>query len=371
MDGDSSTLIKIAVFGVTMSIFCTALFTIMFADSTSGDYDLEEIAGYRDDLVDFSGDSMLNQSPWVLTGVYTPWNSTYPVEGHVDPDGWLFGEEITGYEYIGDAANIRLDPNFKSSVPLTVGDKEYTYEVVNGVKWWVDGNGFWSALSPRVVALANFFGSEWRDISTNQATVWNYTGYRYVFDPTLPFAVDDEGNKITQASARDGSLSVVWYNYGGQEGLSGALEVYGGDVLLASYSAMDIIASYNGASGFATLYDFNFNGANLTLSIKFDEDVVGQGMPLMQAWTNGDWSMAISSLSAGNFFDVANSVSFDITAGSMIDTWISVFTLDMPNTSSPWANLIMWLLVVLPMTLALACIALKLISSVRLLGGGL
>lgn len=91
----------------------------------------------------------------------------------------------------------------------------------------------------------------------------------------------------------------------------------------------------------------------------------------MQAWTNGDWTMAISSVSAGNFYDIKNSTAFDLTAGSMISTWVNIFTLDMPTVSSPWANLIMWILVVLPMSLALACIALKLVSSVRLLGGGL
>ena len=80
--------------------------------------------------------------------------------------------------------------------------------------------------------------------------------------------------------------------------------------------------------------------------------------------------MAISSLSAGNFFDVENSGAFDMSAGSLIDTFIKVFTFELPGTSSPWVDLVLWILVVLPMSLALAFIALRLMSSVRLFGGG-
>lgn len=366
---DNYTLIKIAVFGVTMSIFCTALFTVLLATPATGDYDLDTIAGYRDDLVDFSGQSMLNQSPWVLTGVYTPWVPSMGTDGHIDADGWLYGESIE-YSEIGKAAYIALDNNNKSSVPLTVSDQTVEYEFNSGFEWWVDGNGLWKWAMPYIIIGANKLGIDFATTATDTAAIWNYTGYRYVFDPTLPFAADDPDG-VGNVSARDGSLSIVWYSYGGQEGLSGALQIYGGDVLLASYAATDIIAAYSAGNGYATTYDFNFNGATLTLSILFDQEVITSGTPLMQAWINGDWTMAISSLSAGNFFDVENSTSFDLTAGSMIDTWISIFTLDMPTVSSPWANLVMWILVVLPMTLALACITLKLISSVRLLGGGL
>lgn len=366
---DSHTLIKIAVFGVTMSIFTTALFTVLLTTGLSGNYDLDKIAGYRDDLVDFSGQSMLNQSPWVLTGVYTPWASYMGTDGHIDSDGWLYGESID-YPDIGRAAQISLSPDYKSSVPITFATEKIQYVVNDGYKWWVDGNGLWSWASSTIIGVAGKIGIDVNQYADRSAAVWNYTGYRYVFDPTLPFAVDDPDG-IGDVSSRDGSLSIVWYSYAGNEGLSGALQIYGGDVLLASYAAADIIAAYQTTSGYATTYDFDFNGAKLTLSILFDQSAISAGVPLMQAWTNGDWTMAISSVSAGNFYDIKNSTAFDLTAGSMISTWVNIFTLDMPTVSSPWANLIMWILVVLPMSLALACIALKLVSSVRLLGGGL
>lgn len=70
--GDDNTMIKIAVFGITMSILVTAMVTFLVAGSS--DYDYDTIKGYQNDLVEFSGDSMLNETPWILSHVYTPFN---------------------------------------------------------------------------------------------------------------------------------------------------------------------------------------------------------------------------------------------------------------------------------------------------------
>lgn len=358
-EGNDDVLIKIAVYGITFSLIATVGITVLFSGA-NGDYSYDDIVQYRDDLVSFSGQTMLNQTPWILTGVYTPWNSSLPVDGHIDGDGWLYGESIS-YNQIGQSAAIKLDPNQKSSIPISVSDNSYSVTKVDGFQWWVDAGGLLPRLSVISLPIADRLGADYNTYHTEYATNWNYTGYRYVFDPTLPFS---EGS-----SSVDGALSVVWYSYGGQEGLSGALQIYGGDVLLASYAATDIISTYSAASGYATIYDFDFQGAKLSLSIRFDPAVIDGGVPLMQAFTQGSWSMAISSLSAGNFYDVNNSAAFDMTAGSVIDTFISIYTFDMPETSNPWANMIMWLLVGLPMTLALACVALRLISTMRILGG--
>lgn len=364
MAGDDQTLIKIAVFGISVSLIMTIGISVFFLPS-AGDYDLDEILDYRSELISFSGETMINETPWIMTSVYTPWNSSLPVEGHIDPDGWLYGENIEDYPSLNKAADIRLDPNQKSSVPITVSDNTVSYEAVQGFKWWVDAGGALPLLSPITLSWADRLGIDPIQTSSEVASIWNYTGYRYVFDPSLPFAAEGE----ERASSVDGSLSIVWYSYNGQEGISGALQIYGGDVLLASYAATDIIAAYNSSSGYASVYEFDFNGAKLNLSVRFDQDVIQSGTPLMKAFVSGDWSMAVSSKSAGNFFDVENSSAFDLTAGSLIDTFVNVFTFDLPGTSSPWADLILWILVVLPMSLALACITLRLISSLRIFGG--
>lgn len=362
---DDALLVKIAVFGIAVSFMATLMVSVVYLDQ--GDYDYDQIQSYREELSGFTGESMLNTTPWVLTHVFTPWISTDGTTGHIDDDGWLYGEEITDYSYIKKSADIKLSPDQKSSVPITFTDDAVTYQVQSGYKWWARESGTASGyvLAPVTWLTDTLFPGALQKTTTEtkSANSWNYTGYRYVFDPTLPF----QDSSDLKTSVRDGALSLVWYAYNGHEGLSGGLDVYGGQVLLASYSATDIIAAYNTASGYATTYDFNFEGTMLKLSVRFDQDAIESGTTLMQAWTEGSWSMAISSISAGNFYDIDGSTSFVSTAGSMIQTFIKIFTFNMPELGNPLANWILWAIVGLPMTIAMLCVTLRLISSFKVL----
>ena len=143
--GDDSTLIKVAVFGITVSVVATMMISLLLVPS--GNYSMDEINGYRDELGQFTGESMLSSTPWVLTGVYTPWSSNYDTENHIDPDGWLYGDgwqigDNTAPDSIktelGKVADIRLDATQKSTIPLAVSDEKETYKFVSGVQWWAD-----------------------------------------------------------------------------------------------------------------------------------------------------------------------------------------------------------------------------------------
>ena len=355
--GDDATLMKIAVFGLAMSIICTLGIQLMFVET--GDYSYDDIQAYRNELINFSGEGMVNNSPWVLTHVMTPWDPTTPASEHFE-DGWLYGEDVgPDYPDINKAADIHMDPDQKSSVPITYTRERVSYEQQSGTEWWAN--------IPIIGWLGTSLGFDPYTYETVVANNWNYTGYRYVMDPTLPFAENPN-----TPSARDGSLSLVWYSYNGQEGISGGLDIYGGrsgastDVIkLASYAAVDIIADYNTGSAYATVYDFDFEGTHLNLSIKFNANVIENGTPLMQAWTEGQWSFAISSISAGNFLDIENSNAYSTTMGGMLDTFIKIYTFNLPDFNNPWAAMILWLMVGLPMTIALLCVTMRVISTIK------
>lgn len=362
-DSGDATLIKIAIFGLAMSLLCTAFISVLFV--SNGDYDYEDVTASRQELIQFSGETMLNQTPWQLTHVYTPWNNTYESD-RIDADHWLYGEEITDYPYLHKSADIRLSPEQKSSVPLTYVLDAESYRVDEGYKWWAGLGSDPEKRGPFGDISAWLFGEDSvKNFSEGKSNQWNFTGYRYVFDPMLPFTSSDPDSG--EVSTVDGALNIVWYNYGGTEGLSGGLQIYGGKVLLASYTAADIVTDYNSSTNYASVYDFDFQGTMLALSIRFDPAVIEAGTSLMQAWTNGDWSMAISSPSAGNFFDIDGSSSFTTTAGGMIQTFINIYTFNLPSIQNPWMDVILWLLVGLPMTMAMALITLRLINGFRVL----
>lgn len=375
--GDDNTLIKVAVFGIAFSMLVTVMLTF-FAAGTS-DYDYDVIKGYQNDLAKFGGDSMLNDTPWVLTHVYTPFDpaNTAPEDypNHIDEAGWLFGRDITNYPGIGQVAGIRLDKNAKSNQMLTIGNTS-NYSFVSGKEWYAGGNDFGIDLTSTRLGWGFFEGLSKFGIgsggsgdiyTSGNANNWNYTGVRYTFDPTLAFA--------SGTSSKDGMLSIVWYQTETDTGISGGLDIYNShlheygtpadDTRLGSISASSIIAGYQSSSGYATTYNFDFNGTIIHLSIAFDPDVLTKYPSLRAAWDDGAWSMAISTVSAGNFFDVENSNAFVNTAGSMIDTFVDIYTFSYPQfEDEPFANVIMWLMVGLPMTLAMLLITMRLVGGV-------
>lgn len=370
--GGERTLIKIAVFCIAVSIISTCM--IALYKQGSSDYDYDTINAYRSELIEFSGGQLVNDNPWVLSAVYTPFIpgsvDEQDIPDHIERDngqsmGWLFGESVA-YSYIDEVANIKLDPAQKSNQLLTFGDP-FEYEYRNGASWWNKaGEGGVTLLDPNVVkwlsdktGIGDIDANYGYETTSGTANNWNYTGYRYVFDPVLPFK--------NEGSAKDGRLSLVWYQIPTDTGLSGALEVYGGSgqnqIKLGTISASTVIEAFRSSVGYVQVFDFNFEGTHLNLIIQFDPTVYNSYSNLQQAWDAGAWSMAISSASAGNFFDIDNSNSFNVTAGSMLDTFIQIYTFEYPDFDG-WLGVIMWLLVGLPMTLAMLFITMRLVGGV-------
>lgn len=372
--GDAHTLVVIAIFCIAMSVMSTCLVS-MFV-SGSSDYDYDTINAYKSDLTTFSGGQLVNDTPWVLNGVYTPFTpGSIPDEdipSHIERDGgrttgWLFGQKITNYQYLGKVADIKLDKNQKSNQLLTVGNPT-EYEYRTGKSWWNGGNEFgFKVLDPDLVrwfsqttGIGDIDENYGYETVNGAANNWNYTGYRYTFDPVLPFS--------SQASAKDGRLSLVWYQIPGDTGLSGALEIYADknheQIKLGSISARDIINTFRSSEGYVQTFDFDFEGTHLNLTIRFDPTVYSTYNNLQAAWDDGAWALAISSASAGNFFDVENSNAFNVTAGSMLDTFVQIYTFEYPHFDNSWMEFIMWILVGLPMTLGMLLITMRLVGGV-------
>ena len=378
--GDDNQLMKVAVFCIAFSIISTVLASMYIGGQ--GDYDYDTMSAYRSELAEFSGGALVNDTPWVLTSVYTPFiPGSVPDEqipDHIEYDngrstGWLFGQKITDYQYIGEVADIKLDPNQKSNQLLTIGNP-YSWEFETGREWWAGDNPYGIDLSP----IGKWGIQTWNYITQNElytdtsgygitynsgtANNWNYTGYRYVFDPIMPFS--GEGSTV------DGRLSVVWYDLGNSDsGLSGALEIYttadDEQVLLGRISSSEILGAMQTTTGYSSIFDFKFEGTTLNLVIRFLPTVYNSYSSLQAAWDAGAWSMAISSPSAGNFFDIEHSNAFNVTAGNAFDTFIDIFTFQQPEfVNDPWVSVIMWLMCGLPMTLGMLCVTMRLIGGV-------
>ena len=336
--GEDSTIIGIALICTVISLVVTIGAVALLP--SSGDYNYDTITSERMNISNFTGETMINQTPWALTGVYTPWeigSTTY----NATEEGFLYGDSIDDYAYLypiyQKTVEIKLDPAQKSSIPLSYGTTEGK-GTVQERQWWAD-------IGP-LVTIGQWLGFE--PVVTKEVdktySVYNYTGYRYEFDPMLPFK--------NEASAVDGKLSIVWYKNNQIDGISGSLYIYGkNDVLLAQIDAADIVSNYNVMSGYSSKYRFDFLGSDIYLNIRFDPSVINQSKELEAAWNNGDWSLAITSPSAGNFMDVKESTSFTSTLGNIVQTFKDIFTFNLPNLGDYW-NIVLWMLCSFPAELA-------------------
>lgn len=367
--GDDRLQIQLAIFGIIISIMVSAMLPIFFPTNATG-YSLEDIYSERNDLELYTGASMVSQAPYILQHVYTPY--VLGEQYNLTEEGWLYGSELLGdddkpsyiqdgTEYIGKST-IRLDPDMKSTVPLYDSPTYYT-EFVQRSSLDFLGGGFWQGLAE---GLLGFFGALhnappeaviFHEERVNNAyPTWNYSGYRYELDPMLRIATHTQDGQpsVDSRAVDDAKLSIVWYDLEGQEGISGGLVLYNNktNAVLASYTAAEIVAQYNTLNQNASRFKLDFDGTVVNMWIRFDPDVTINNLDLSQSFSLGKWTVAFTSASADAYLDLQNSNSFSASLGSMIETYIGIFTLNLPNLTTEW-NLVLWVICVMPMGLAM------------------
>lgn len=343
-----------------ISIVISAMLPVLFPVSATG-YDLEDIYAERANIELYTGESMINQAPYVLQHVYTPY--TVGGEYHLTEEGWLYGSELVdgedrpsfvmdGQQQIGQTI-IRLDPAMKSSVPLYT---ESTATITEFDTLAFLGNGFWRGVAEGLLtfvgALHNddLTGTKYIRTSTTEYPTWAFSGYRYELDPML--RINTENGTSTKA-VDDAKLSIVWYDMDGQEGISGGLVLYNAktNAILASYTAAEIVSAYNSLSQNASKFKLDFDGTLVNMWIRFDPDVLVNNLDLSQSFSLGKWTVSFTSSSADAYLDIMNSNSFSSSLGSMLSTYIDIFTMNLPDIGAEW-NLVLWVICVMPLGLA-------------------
>lgn len=365
MQLELNTQIRVVVFATVISLMMAMLLPFLAPIQSMDAESAEQIMAQRADLQDFTGASMINQAPFVLTGVYTPYIPGQSAERYTS-DGALYGESIDPYivdgkSYLGKVSSIKLDPEQKSTsmlIPDTTTIVTTTQELkgwaedYQGYNPWWDPFGILHGIDQWIHNdVLNEDPYETVEV-VSMGTVWNYSGYRYVFEPSLTVDYTDETG--TPSTTDRMSLSIVWYDIAGVEGISGGLILYEGNTkrVLANISASEIIGNYDMYNNRASIYTLNFEGLPIKLAIRFDPLVLDGSQNLLAAWSNGDWTLGFYAASLSNFLDRENSMSYDLTLGSLVDTYTQVFTLSYPSLSGGW-DFVVWILCSLPLLLVL------------------
>lgn len=350
--GDDRLQVGMAVFAVVVSLVVTMMLPIVAPayDSDTG-YTYADVYLEKATLEAYTGESMTNMAPWRLTGVYTVWTMGDDIN-NIDPEtGWAYGDSID-YPEIGKTAKIKLDPDEKSDRPLAYSTyKDVPITTTEGY-WWMYGlNGDLNVIGHIVDWLG--YETTYPVTTIQDVNSWQFSGYRYEFDPMLKIDYSDPSSSdYSKAAQSDAKLSIVWYKDAIGQGLSGGLILYSNTTngIVANITMEDILASYNEQSRYSTKYQFDFEGVQVYLNLRFDMDVINGSYDLTTAFDEGRWTIAITALSMDNFMDLNTSNTLSNSVANILDTYIKIYTLSFPNIDFLW-SMILWIICILPIQL--------------------
>lgn len=353
--GDDRLQVGLAVMMTVMSLVVTMMVPIV-----APAYDMDTGYGYADlfaekaALESYTGESMINMAPWKLTGVYTPWTVGDPIENRDPETGWAYGSKIDNYPDLNKTNGIKLDPEKKSNSPLyqaTYTDQQITIE--QPIWWYYNFNG--DGNLNVIGQIAEFFGADTIETRTDYIDVnsWTFTGYRYEFDPMLKIDYASGTHDYSNDSQTDAKLSIVWYKTALGQGISGGLILYNNmtNGIIADIPMEEILAGYNQTSNYSTRYEFDFEGVQVYLNLRFDLDVLTGGEDLTKAFDDGRWTIAITAASMDNYMDISSSNSLSSSTANLIDTYIKIYTFSFPTLDFLW-SMVLWIVCILPIQIA-------------------
>lgn len=300
-------------------LFLLPTFISIYSDSSiDADENMSELLeGYEE----FTGSQAAQESVWALTGIYTPYTggSTY---GYTD-DGWLYGSMVgTG------SAGYSPDQYGGSDQSYTVqrGDDGLYRYVVDDGEVTADGhqNGdLYTAVTFDVNQKSNIFFTESNRVDSGEFFYYEYSGYRYAFQPLADFETsDNDGNRIP-VTANTTSLSLIWYEYYGSSGISGQLVLTGSDSGVAYLTAQQIIAAFNHTTSTAK-FGMTFNNVDMNVYIRINPFYLSQGLSIEQCYNQGFWEIMVTSLSTD--INAYNTTEFSFNISNIFQTIIDLFT---------------------------------------------
>lgn len=309
MDNDGSGNGPFIKKSLTFSIMVMVLLTsavAIFGDSppTSTGYEAELnelLGGYYD----MTGSTSTNEEIWGLTGIYTPVG--IDAEGNnsskrmVLNDGWIAGDRVTSYsptQYNG--ASSLGQGTFSHTVQYDTEKKLYYYtnhgegllDIVNGTASSPSDGTLYTNVVMDTKHKSNIFFTVGNKQQEENGTFWyNFSGYRYCFQPLTDYYYDTS-TPITHTGT---SLSLIWYQYTSDSGISGQLVVSGsGDSGVSYITATQIVQAYNSAN-YTAKFQMAFNGIIMNLYIKLDVYAMTHGYSVEDCYTSGLWSIMVTS----------------------------------------------------------------------------
>lgn len=356
------TFIQRWVIVAIIVIFLMPVMIGMFFPKEMGTGDFLNTYASEDTLHDLSssyfsfteGQGSSTEMPWTLTGIYTPYTGgSY----RYTDDGWLYGSLITNYspsqynisreyqEQHPEYPTVTYDSRYRV---LYQDEKDGSHVYRYGLTAQTHGGQTLSSLGLEgnvtqdgkvdgdlytyvtmdVNQQSDIFFTSSLKRSNNQYFYYEYTGYRYAFQPLSDYYIRGTDGSAIRTNAVNTSLSLIWYNFIGNSGISGQLVLTGSDSGVDYITASEIVTAFNSINNTAK-FVMNFNGCDMNIYIRINPAYTSQGWSIEDCYNYGWWSIMVSSVTTD--MSAYTTPSNPINLSEIWDTLLDLFMFNMSD----------------------------------------
>ena len=356
-------------------VMLLSMFINIFMPNVETDKNMDEL---MDGYYQMTGTTPASESVWALRGIHTPYGGS--VYGYTD-DGWLYGTSIERYtpsQYNAGAFTYTVKKDseglfryYVEPVPEPGGDASdaereayanYQKIVNKEVPVTRYGDHYYNDLYTDVTFDINyksdiFFTESNKQVDSNGKFWYQYTGYRYSFSPLKNYTSLDKNKDPVEIIANTTSLSLIWYQYYYQSGVSGQLVISGSSQGVAYITAEQIVQAFNTTTS-AAKFTMAFNGVDMNIYVKIDPYHISQGTSIEDCYNGGFWSVMVTSLSTDE--SAYNSTNYALNIDNILETVWDIFTFNYANYGiNGWAGIICTILICIPFYAAIISIAME------------
>lgn len=311
----------IVVFAVAI-IFLMPTFISVFVEK-----DLDSTAPeYIDDILDgyskFTGTFPTNEEVWALTGMYTP----VGVDANGNPssnyayteDNWIYGARLGSY----------TPSQFTGSSAYTVGyDNGFYFYSGNTLDGHKAGD-LYTSVAMDVNQKSDIFFTPAGKHESGSQWYYEYSGLRYSFQPLSDYMYKNQDGDLLKTTASNTSLSLIWYDYYGNSGISGQLVLSGSDSGVAYLTSSEIVSAFNSANNLAK-FNMRFNGNDMNVYIKIKNEYTSAGYSVAECFDMGFWEIMITSISTS--ISTYISTDYSVNVYNIWQTFIDILTFNMDD----------------------------------------
>ena len=318
---DNNFTFGIVVMAVAI-LFLMPTFISVFVEKDNGDSAPDNLDNVLDGYNKFTGTYPTNEEVWALTGIYTP----VGVDANGDPtpnyaytpDNWIYGARIGSYS----------PSQFTGSSTYTVGyDDGFYYYSGNTLDGHVTGD-LYTSVAMDINQKSDIFFTPSGKRTSGDNWYYEYNGYRYSFQPLSDYLYKNTNGDIMKTTASNTSLSLIWYDYYGNSGISGQLVLSGSDSGVAYLTSAEIVSAFNSANNLAK-FKMTFNGNDMNVYIKIKNEYTSAGYSIAECFDYGYWEIMISSISTSANTYISTDYSMNVY--NIWDTFVDLFTFNMDD----------------------------------------